>query len=252
MPLPSCNASPLGLASVSFRRLSPAEVAAAAVHAGLDGIEWGGDIHCPPGDEAKAKQAARLTQEHGLRVLSYGSYYRLGEGMDFSPVLHTAQLLSAPVIRIWAGNRPYSALTPEDLQRCGQEVAAIAQTLPAGIRLAFEYHPGTATESAEGTLSLLSACAGEADTYWQMNPALSVDENLRELRALSGQVSRVHVFFCRPDGERCPLRQGVSAWERFTAALNRPVPYIFEFFRGDSVRRMQADVAFFQKLCRRT
>jgi hypothetical protein len=39
-----------GLVSVTFRQLSAEEIIKLVVCAGLEGIEWGGDIHVPHGD----------------------------------------------------------------------------------------------------------------------------------------------------------------------------------------------------------
>ncbi len=39
-----------GLVSVTFRQLSPEEIVRVAREAGLTVIEWGGDVHVPPGD----------------------------------------------------------------------------------------------------------------------------------------------------------------------------------------------------------
>jgi len=61
-----------GLCSVSFRKLTVVEIIAAVKAAGLDGIEWGGDVHVPHGDVEKAKQVAKLMEEAGLETLSYG------------------------------------------------------------------------------------------------------------------------------------------------------------------------------------
>ena len=43
------------VASVTFRRKSVCEVAELARRAGLDAIEWGGDIHVPPGNAQAAR-----------------------------------------------------------------------------------------------------------------------------------------------------------------------------------------------------
>ena len=91
-----------GLTSVTFRELSAAEVLCLAKEAGL---EWGGDIHLPPERPELAEELARRTAQAGLRSLSYGSYHRLCQGMDFQPVLKAAARLGAPNIRIWAGDR---------------------------------------------------------------------------------------------------------------------------------------------------
>ena len=79
-----------GLTSVTFRELSAAEVLCLAQEAGLAGLEWGGDIHLPPECPELAEELARRTAQAGLRSLSYGSYHRLCQGMDFQPVLKAA------------------------------------------------------------------------------------------------------------------------------------------------------------------
>ena len=45
-----------GLVSVTFRKLEPAEIVDLVKQAGLQGIEWGGDIHVPHGDIQRAKR----------------------------------------------------------------------------------------------------------------------------------------------------------------------------------------------------
>jgi 3-dehydroshikimate dehydratase len=49
-----------GLVSVTLRSLPPQEIIALAVKAGMKAIEWGGDVHVPPGDVAAASEIGRL------------------------------------------------------------------------------------------------------------------------------------------------------------------------------------------------
>ncbi|MCL2298765.1 MAG: sugar phosphate isomerase/epimerase, partial [Firmicutes bacterium] len=92
-----------GLTSVTFRKLGWRAVIQIARACGFDGIEWGGDIHVPPGEVALAREVHLATVEAGLSVLSYGSYYRLGGEEPFRPVLDAALALQADTIRVWAG-----------------------------------------------------------------------------------------------------------------------------------------------------
>jgi len=62
------------LCSVTFRALAPEEIVALAAEADLVAIEWGGDVHVLPGDLDRARAVRALTERHGLRVSSYGSY----------------------------------------------------------------------------------------------------------------------------------------------------------------------------------
>ncbi|MEL7086971.1 MAG: hypothetical protein AAGL98_00775 [Planctomycetota bacterium] len=63
-----------GLVSVTFRKLTPTQICELAADAGLQGIEWGGDVHVPAGDVGAAKAVAALTRARGLAVAAYGSY----------------------------------------------------------------------------------------------------------------------------------------------------------------------------------
>lgn len=76
---------------------------------GLKGIEWGGDIHVPVDAIPRTREVSRATNEAGLAVAAYGSYYRVAEsegtGLNFSAVCETASALEAPTIRVWAGTK---------------------------------------------------------------------------------------------------------------------------------------------------
>src|SRR5699024_7653058 len=98
-----------GLCSVTFRALEVPTVVRLAAEAGLERIEWAGDVHVPPGDLVAARRARELTEQAGLSVASHGSYLRF-EGADEEvraegeAVLAAARELGAPRIRVWAGS----------------------------------------------------------------------------------------------------------------------------------------------------
>ena len=129
----------LGLTSISFRGKTCTEVIGLAKKAGLDGIEWGGDVHVPPENEEGAAQVGQMTREAGLEVLSYGSYYRLCQGTDFHPFLRAAKALGAPMIRIWAGSVERETIDPAYMDQAAGElrrVCALAQG--EGLRVSLE------------------------------------------------------------------------------------------------------------------
>ena len=55
-----------GLVSVTFRDKTPEEIISAVKQCGLDGIEWGGDVHVLPGDVSRAREIRHLTDKPGL------------------------------------------------------------------------------------------------------------------------------------------------------------------------------------------
>ncbi|NBB78352.1 MAG: sugar phosphate isomerase/epimerase, partial [Verrucomicrobia bacterium] len=68
-----------GLCSVTFRKHATDELIDLARKGGIEGIEWGGDVHVPPGDLENARAVGEKTAAAGLSVCSYGSYYRCDE-----------------------------------------------------------------------------------------------------------------------------------------------------------------------------
>ena len=55
-----------GLVSVTFRDKTPEEIISAVKQCGLEGIEWGGDVHVLPGDVSRAREIRHLTEQAGL------------------------------------------------------------------------------------------------------------------------------------------------------------------------------------------
>ena len=147
-----------GLVSITFRKLTPRQVVDLVVQAGLEAVEWGGDVHAPHGDVAKAREIAQMMAGAGLAMPTYGSYYRVGHRADvpFPDVLVSAVALGIPTIRVWAGkvgsaeaDAAYWKAVVADSQR----IVDLAAT--EGIAIAYEFHGNTLTDSAEFTRRLL-------------------------------------------------------------------------------------------------
>ena len=228
----------LGLVSVTYRKLSPAEIVARAVCAGLSCIEWGSDIHVPQTDPANASLVGEMTREAGLTVSSYGSYYRLGAGQDFIPYLEAACVLGAPVIRIWAGTR--GSEQTDDATRAAW--AAEAKTVcrmaaERGITVAFEYHHGTLTDTADSAVSLVKAIdEPNCRLYWQPEFAKSQELLLADLDKVAPWVDLGHVFTWNPDHSRRPLIDGTEVWREYLTRIPdwSEKPLLLEFVPGDA------------------
>lgn len=234
-----------GLVSVTFRKLSPAEIVRVAIRAALQGIEWGGDVHVPHGDVAAAREARRLTEDAGLRVLAYGSYFRCKPDEDFQPVLDSAIALGAPLIRVWAGDR--ASAQADDAWRnavIAQSQHAVALAQQAGIDVAYEFHGNTLTDTLPSTLQLLHGAPG-MKTLWQPPHDLSPAEQIAGLLAVLPWLANVHVFHWRPaDRARLPLREGAALWSvrlAIAASTGRDVAALLEFVRDDDVDQLMED-----------
>lgn len=245
-----------GLCSVTFRELSPEAIVEAAVKAGIDAIEWGSDVHVPTDDLLRAAEVKRMSDGAGLRVSSYGSYYRVGCRHDvrtgFEAVLESAQALGAPVIRVWAGDKG-SAETDEDrfmvIVEDARRIASMAEA--AGIAVAFEYHNDTMTDTLESTLRLLRVIDHpNMRCYWQAGHAGDYGREQFAIRQLAPYLSHIHVSHCS-SGQRSPLSEGVQEWGRcirVLAELERDFHLLLEFVRGDEVDQMIDDAAALKAL----
>lgn len=215
-----------GLVSITYRTLSPQEIIRLCQALHLEGIEWGGDVHVPPGDEVKAREVAQMTSEAGLATACYGSYYRC-DGNNFEAVLQTALYLSAPLIRVWAGQKGSAESDSENFQRVADDLQRVsALAAPHGIAIATEYHGGTFTDTRESCARLHEAASHpNLKTLWQpLRRAIGdarCEENADDLRAVLPFLANVHVYHWAetPEGRKAlPLAEDAT-WPTYLDIL---------------------------------
>ena len=247
-----------GICSVTFRQLGVEEIANLVKKAGLDAVEWGGDVHVKPGNMAAAEAARKATLDAGLEVSSYGSYYRVldeKEEQVFEPVLESALALGTDTIRIWPGDRP-SEMAGESyrkkfIEKVRKDLDAAAA---AGVRLALEFHVNSLSDSNAAAQRLLNEIDhSNLYTYWQPIYWLAdSDYRFQGLEKLRNRVLNLHVFnwlFHPVKGgwgeniERRPLEEGAAEWKRF---LSVPLPQepsyaLLEFVKDDDEDRFLED-----------
>jgi 3-dehydroshikimate dehydratase len=241
-----------GLVSVTFRALSPQVIVALAARAGVDGIEWGGDVHVPHGDLATARLVRRITEDAGLVVASYGSYYRagVGEPCPFEVVAETAEALGASTIRVWAGKKgsldadsAYRDLIVQDSRRIANLAAQ------SGATVAYEWHGGTLTDSNESARWLLdNVDCHNIKSYWQPALQSTLQYNLAGIEMVQSCLSNVHVYHWRTAAviERMPLASGEGEWMQYLqhiAVIPGERFAMLEFVRDDTPEGFLTDAA---------
>ena len=95
----------LGLCSVTFRKKSVREVVEIATKAGIDYIEWGGDVHVKTMEDARTVKA--LCNDAGIKISSYGSYFNSSESdcEKWTKICQIAKEMNASSVRIWLGRK---------------------------------------------------------------------------------------------------------------------------------------------------
>jgi len=239
-----------GLVSVTFRNLSPEEIVPLAKQAGLSGIEWGGDIHVPAGDLDRADRVRLLTEEAGLQVISYGSYYRAGEWQDFAPVLSTAVRLKAPAIRIWAGVKGSGEADEAYFDRVAEDSRRVCQmAAKEDIAICYEYHGGTLTDTPESALELRERVGMEnLKLYWQPRFDRSIEENIRALKMVRPWLWNVHAFTWDEDHRRYPLSDGEKVWKEYARYFGEDNAVMLEFVAEDAPEQMLRDAQTLHKI----
>jgi sugar phosphate isomerase/epimerase len=244
------------LVSITFRKLSPAEIVGLVQRVGLDGVEWGGDIHVPHGDLSRAGEVRRMTEDAGLQVSAYGSYYRVGheDPCPFERIVETAVALGAPVIRVWAGKQgsegsdaAYRDLVVETSRRIADQAA------DARVAVAYEFHGNTLTDTNASARQLLEEVGHDnIRSYWQPPRGATVAYCLEGLDAIRPWLLHVHAFTWREPkekggpAERLPLAEGKASWARYLQAVADVGHDCFvelEFVRGDAPEQFLEDAA---------
>ena len=245
-----------GVCSVTLRAETVDVVARVAGDCGLHGIEWGGDVHVPPGDLAAATRARRASVAADLIVASYGSYLfaaSVPNSDEMQLTLDTALALDAPNVRVWAG---FGVEPDSDRYRAVVDGLATYCSLATsrGLTVGVEFHGGTPTATAAGTLVLLDAIgAPNLFTYWQppyWRAGTGPAADAAEVAELGSRLSHLHVYEWASTDDRCPLDKGADRWHAVlataatvTGAWSDDRYAFLEFVTGDDVDAVRRDAA---------
>lgn len=237
-----------GVVSATFRAFPAEEVIRLAAENHLEAVEWSENAHVQPGDAEGARALRRGTEEAGLKVAAYGSYYRLGENAEpaavFARSLTSAAALGAPVIRVWAGTLPSAQANEEYRAQMAKEASLIAEmALKEGIRVAFEWHKNTLTDTSESAMQLLED-ANHPNLYclWQPTVALSPAQRIAGIRLLGERLINFHVYSW-PDGTRGPLNAAEWAYYLDAAQCGGRHYALLEFVRDNTPQQFAEDAA---------
>ncbi len=245
-----------GLVSVTFRKKSPKEIIELVSKAGLNGIEWGGDIHVPHGNVIRAREVYKRTEDSGLKVAVYGSYYRVGSETEsissFQEVLDTALELNAPNIRVWAGNRGSNEADEAWWKKIIDETYRISELAKtAGVTISFEYHGGTLTDTGDAALRLMKAVGGNnVRCNWQPPVGLDFSKRMEGLKQILRWLCNVHVFWWNIQ-ERLALEDGISDWKKYMELIRdeKEERYcMIEFVKNDDPNQFLQDASALKKI----
>ena len=245
----------LGLCSVTFREKPAEEIIEIARQQGLEGIEWGADVHVKPDSPAEyVAGVAEKCRNADLAVPSYGSYFDVLDHApaDFAAIVEKADLLGAGVIRVWGGWVRPEEVTAEQLEKItstSREIAGMAAE--KNIKVAFEFHDNTPTEGGDNVLKVIDT-AGHHNlyTYYQLIRPNEFEWNLANLEKIFPRLTYVHVQ--ANDGEKnLPLEDFRNVWQEIIRRLKKQSYdgwLFFEFNKDNSVEQLAEDIRLMRSL----
>lgn len=214
-----------GLVSATFRDMSCEKIIELCKMANLKAVEWSENSHVYPDDPKGANELYEKTISAGLIVAAYGSYYRLGEYENpekiFLKSLCSAEALHAPVIRVWAGTKASFDVDLEEREKLTREAALIGKLASEhGIKVAFEWHKNTLTDTNESAIQLLDE-ANQENLYclWQPTVALNIEERCKGIKLLKDKLLNLHVYYW-DEGVRRPFEEGNKEWKEYLSCVN--------------------------------
>jgi hypothetical protein len=216
----------LGLSSQAFPAMTTKEILKLAVEAGLEGVEWAAESHLPPGDNSAAQNLMMETLMAGLSVVSYSALYRVrpGEesGLAFKSLLDTTQSLHAPILRVFAGDHPWSKSGPEAREAIVSELKRLGDlAAERGITVCLSLSRGTAVEDYAEAEALLDALAHPfVRLAWEALPGGRGEEATAAVERLTARTSLLLARRSDRLGRSSPLAGDGDEWQkRFRAYL---------------------------------
>jgi sugar phosphate isomerase/epimerase len=238
-----------GLVSVTFKKLDVPSVLHLMEKTNLKAIEWSEGYHVHVDNLPSAYEVRKLCSEKQIEIVALGSYFKLGQNHDFTPILKLALALEAPTIRIWAGTKPSQAVNEATFVAMAQEAEAIARHCASkNIVIAFECHKDTLTDTNESTARLL-ALAPSCKSLWQPTVALSLEERKQGLKMLSQKLVNLHVYYMKGAVKR-PLEEGKEEWKDYLSQVKGTHYALMEFVMGDKEEQFIEDALVLHQLVR--
>lgn len=149
------NSFKLGLCSVTFRKKSAAQVIEIAKNAGIDYIEWGGDIHVTTLEEARIVKS--VCDNEGIKISSYGSYFNSIEFDEkkWIQVCEIAKKMDAASIRIWLGKKNSEDFSDKEYRTLLENTKKMCDIASGyGIDVCPECHDNTFNNNTDAFLRL--------------------------------------------------------------------------------------------------
>ena len=196
-----------GFTSTSFRQIKNLEkIVKIASQAGADCIEWGGDIHVR--DIQSAKRAKKLCDDAGIKISSYGSYYRVGSknAEEWKNICRIAETLGAEYVRVWLGKCD-SEITDEETYRClVEDSKAICKAAEEyNLIVCPECHDNTFNNNTDAFLKIYQDTGCDNFRTYFQSRYKRLEYDLDRLERTLPYIRSIHISYSEQSREQFPI-----------------------------------------------
>lgn len=196
----------IGFTSTSFRQIRKLDkIVDIASQAKVDCIEWGGDIHVK--DIESAQQAKMLCEKAGIKICSYGSYYRVGSKKtdEWKSICEIAKTLGADSVRVWLGAKD-SEKTDKDIYVAIVEDAKSICDIAAGYNLKVcpECHENTYNNNTDAFLNIHKDISRDNFRTYFQSRYRRMEYDLDRIERTAPYIESVHISYSEQSREQFP------------------------------------------------
>lgn len=195
-----------GFTSTTLRQIKSLEkIVEIAKISGAECIEWGGDIHVT--DVVSAKKAKSLCDKAGIRICSYGSYYRVGncDAVEWKKICETASAMNAKTVRVWLGKSDSEKTDEADYQKLVDDVKSMCAVAAGyGLDVCPECHGNTYNNNTDAFLKIREEVGCDNFTTYFQSLYRRKEYDLDRIERTLPYISCVHVSYFEQFREQFP------------------------------------------------
>ena len=195
-----------GFTSTSFRQIKSLEkIVEIAVRAKIDCIEWGGDIHVRSVEDAK--RAKELCDKAGIRINSYGSYYRVGckNADEWKEICEIASAMGARSVRVWLGkadSEKTDEATYKNLAEDMKSICTIAKEY--GLIVCPECHDNTFNNNTDALLKIQADVGCDNFRTYFQSRYKRLEYDLDRIERTLPFIETIHISYSEQSREQFP------------------------------------------------
>lgn len=195
-----------GFTSTTLRQIKDIEkIVGIAVDSGAECIEWGGDIHVK--DIETAKHAKDLCDKAGIRICSYGSYYRVGSDdlSEWKKICEIANAMNARTVRVWLGKADSEKTSEAEYKKLVEDVKSMCDVAAEyGLDVCPECHGNTYNNNTDAFLKIRKDVGFDNFTTYFQSLYRRLKYDLDRIERTAEYIGCVHVSYFEQFREQFP------------------------------------------------